>query len=156
MRIAEQSAVILREFARTSSRSLFSFLPLVFVLAFVWPFGGGGHKVQMMAGTATPGAQATITVKTGANGNTALDIKAQNLAAPDSLTPAENAYVVWIEPPDQAAQNEGQLRTNQKEQAELHTESAYKRFQVFITAEQNAQVQTPSGPKILSADISKP
>jgi hypothetical protein len=134
--------------------SLLGAAPLLLCLALIWPFGGG-RKVQMMAGTTTPGANATITIKTSNNRNTALDIKAQNLAAPSSLTPAENVYVVWIQPPGQNAQNAGQLRVNQNEQGELHTETAYKRFKVFITAEQNAQVQEPIGPSILSADIAQ-
>jgi hypothetical protein len=72
-------------------------------------------------------------------------IKARNPAAPSSLPPAENDCVVWIEPPGQAPQNDGQLCLNQNEQGELHTETAYKRFKVFITAEQNAQAQEPEG-----------
>jgi hypothetical protein len=129
-------------------------MPLLLCLAFIWPFGGG-HNVQMMAGSSTPGANATINVKKGDNGNTTLDIKAKNLAPPSSLTPAENVYVVWIQPPDQTAQNEGRLRVNQNEQAEIHTETPYKRFKVFITAQQNAQAQEPTGPRILSADIAR-
>jgi hypothetical protein len=133
---------------------LFSATPVLLCLAFVWPFGGG-NKVQMMAGTSTPGANATITVKKGSNGNTALDIKAKNLAQPSSLSPPENVYVVWIQAPDQMPQNEGRLRVNSKEQAEIHTSTSYKRFSVKITAEQNAQVQEPTGPSILSADIAQ-
>ena len=133
---------------------MFAAAPALLGLALVWPFGGG-NKVQMMAGTSTPGANATITVKKGSNGNTALDIKAKNLAPPSSLTPAENVYVVWIQAPDQTPQNEGQLRVNSKEQAEIHTSTSYKRFEVKITAEQNAQVQEPTGPKILSAAIAQ-
>ena len=153
MRIIQQTSAIFRHVSGRASRSAFSIVPVVFLVALIWPFGGGGHKVQMMAGTAVPGAQATITLKTSDNRNTELDIKAQNLAQPSSLTPAENVYVVWIEPPGQSAQNQGQLRVGQNENGELHTETAFKRFQVFITAEQNAQVQMPSGPKVLSADI---
>lgn len=107
----------------------------------------------MMAGTVTPGATGTIVVKKGDNGNTTLDIRAGSLAAPSSLTPAENVYVVWIQPPGQQAQNHGQLQVNQNEQGELHTETPYRRFKVFITAEQNAQVQMPMGPTVLSADV---
>lgn len=155
MKSTRQYALSTREALRPSSRRFHSAVPLLFAFAFIWPFGGG-HQVRMMAGTATPGAQATITVKTSNNRNTELDVKARNLAGPSSLSPAENVYVVWIEPPGQPAQNEGQLRVGHNEQGELHTETPYKRFQVFITAEQNAQVQMPTGPRVLSADISHP
>lgn len=131
-----------------------SVAPLVVCLAFLWPFGGG-RKVQMMAGNVTPGARGTVQVDTGNNGNTTLDVKAQSLAPPSSLTPAENAYVLWIQPPDQAPQNEGQIKVDHHENAELHTKTAYRRFRVFITAEQNAKTQMPGGPKVLSADVSR-
>lgn len=124
-------------------------------LALYWPFGGGGRKVQMMAGTVNPAARATIFIRHSQNGNESLDIKAQSLAAPSSLTPPENAYVLWIQPPGQDPQNQGELRTGQHEGAELHTETAFKRFKIFITAEQNAQAQTPQGPSILSAEVAQ-
>lgn len=143
---------VARRVAVSSRSGLFAAIPLLLCFAFVWPFGGG-RKVQMMAGTATPGANATITIRKGSNGNTALDIKAKNLAPPSSLSPAENVYVVWIQSPDHTPQNEGRLRVNQKEQAEIHTSTAYKRFKVIITAEQNAQTREPMGSRILSADI---
>lgn len=136
-------------FARTG---FFAGVPGLLCLALIWPFGGP-RKVQMMAGTSAPGATATIQIRKGDNGNAALDIKAANLAPASSLTPAENVYVVWIQPPDKLAQNAGQLRVNQHEQAELNTVTAFKRFKVFITAEQNAQTQEPEGPRILSADV---
>lgn len=133
---------------------LASVAPLLFCLAFLWPFGGGGRTIHLMAGTAVPGAQGTVQAKNGSNNNTTLDVKVRALADPSSLTPAENVYVVWIQPPGQAPQNMGQITVNQKEDGELHTETANQRFRIFITAEQNAQAQMPQGPKILSADVS--
>lgn len=153
-----QSARRIRPYRQSFPRSggaLAAVAPIVLCLAFFWPFGGGGRKVHMMAGTATPGAQATIVIKQGKNNNEELDIKAQALAPPSSLNPAENVYVVWIQPPGQAPQNHGRLEVNQNEQAELHTETPYRRFKVFITAEQNPQAQMPMGPKVLSADVSQ-
>lgn len=139
---------------RLRSQSFYGILPVVVCLALLWPFGGG-RKVDMMSGTKTPGAGGVIIVKKGGNGNTSLDIKAHSLAPPSSLTPAENVYVVWIEPPGHSAQNHGQVAVNQHENAEIHTETPYKRFKVFITAEQNAQVRMPEGPRVLSATVAQ-
>ncbi|HEX3661033.1 MAG TPA: hypothetical protein VHU89_06355 [Acidobacteriaceae bacterium] len=137
------------------STTLASAAPMIVCLAFIWPFGGGGRTVHMMAGNVTPAPQGTVQVKTGNNGNTTLDVKARALAPPSSLTPAENAYVLWIQPPDQAAQNQGRIKVDSSENAELQTRTPYKRFKVFITAEENAKAQTPMGPKVLSADVSR-
>lgn len=130
-------------------------LPMVLCLAMVWPFGGGWKTVNLMAGSGSPAAQGVVKFKTSGNGNTALEIATRSLAPPSSLTPAENAYVVWIQPPGQAVQNLGELKINGKEQADLNTETAFKRFHIFITAEQNAQIQQPQGPTVLSADVAR-
>lgn len=142
---------------RTTQRSttLMSIAPLIFCLALIWPFGGGGRTVHMMAGSVTPGARGTVNVDTGNNGNTTLDVKAHALAPPSSLSPAENAYVLWIQPPDREPVNHGRVQVDQHENAELHVKTPYKRFKVFITAEQNAQAHMPMGPKVLSAEVSR-
>jgi hypothetical protein len=131
----------------------FALVPFLLGLAFIWPFHDG-TKVEMMAGKDTSAARGTITIKNGANGNVALDIKAASLASPNSLTPPENAYVVWLQRPGQEPQNLGEFRVDKKESGELHTETAFKRFKIFITAEQNAQTEVPQGPSVLSADVS--
>ena len=133
--------------------SMFTLLPLVFAFAFIWPFGGGGKKVQMSASTGTPAAHATVTTRIGDNGNTKFDIKVQDLAKPSNLTPPENVYVVWVQPPQQAAMNQGQLRVNKGLDGQFDSQSPYKRFKVFITAEKDAQVQKPQGAQVLSANV---
>jgi hypothetical protein len=129
-------------------------IPAVLCLALVWPFKGGS-KVQMMAGSATPGARGMVRYKTESNGNTDLNIKVSSLARPSSLTPPKNDYVVWIQSPGQPPLNSGELRVNGKEEAELNTETPYKQFTLFITAEESPQPHAPAGPKVLSAEIAR-
>jgi len=132
------------------------FLPAVLCLAFIWPFNGGGEKkIQMMAGNETPAAQATVTAQTGGNNNTELNIKVRELALPSSLTPPENVYVVWVQPPGQSPKNLGELKVDNKQNGNLHSETPYKRFTIFITAEKDAQIQEPQGPRVLSADVAR-
>lgn len=111
--------------------------------------------MQMMAGESNPAARCTIHLHTGDNGNTELDMKANSLAAPSALTPPKNAYIVWIQPPDEAPQNHGQITIDKNQRAELKTETPYKRFKVFITAEDEGQMQAPEGPTVLSADVAE-
>lgn len=143
---------------RQSTRSqgfLAGALPIIFCLALFWPFGGGGKKVRMMAGKDTPAARGTITVKTGNNGNTQLKVHVKHLAPPSSLTPPENVYVLWIEPPEQNPRNEGALKVDNNLSGQLQTETSLRRFQVFITAEKQAQLKAPQGPRVLSADVQR-
>jgi len=141
--------------AASRSSSYLTVLPLILGLVLIWPFGGGGKNVKMMAGTDTPAAQGTIKVQHGDNHNTKLDIKVHALAQPSSLHPPANVYVVWVQPPGQNPKNAGEVTVNDNLDGELHTVTPYKRFKVFITAEQNAQSESPAGPQVLSADIAQ-
>jgi hypothetical protein len=159
MSIAKTATLIQSWRAASKERSLFrapntmAFLPILLSCLLFWPFGGGSKKVDLMAGNTTPGAHGTVSVKVGSNKNTELDLKVYALAQPSSLTPAENVYVVWVQPPGENPKNEGQLSVDKNENGELHTEVPYKRFKVFVTAEQVPQTPAPTGPQVLSADV---
>ena len=133
---------------------LYSFAPAFLFLAFIWPFSGS-KDVRMMAGESTPAARCDIHLHIGGNGNTELDMKADALNPPSALTPPKNAYVVWIQPPGEGVQNLGQISVDKNQKAELKTETAYKRFKIFVTAENEAQLKEPEGPTILSADVAE-
>lgn len=139
----------------TRNRGFFTVLPLLFALAFIWPFGGsGGEKVQMKPNPSeTPGAQGTITVSQGKNGNTQIETKVKYLAKPSGLKNPTSVYVLWIQPDGQAAKNEGQIMIDSDRNGTLKSETPYKHFQVFITPEQSPTVTTPTGPHVLSATV---
>jgi hypothetical protein len=137
-----------------SGSYFFSFAPALLLLAFAWPFSGG-KDVQMIAGESNPAARCTIHLHVGDNDNTELEMKAESLAAPSALTPPKNAYVVWIQRAGEAPQNHGQITVGKDQKAGLKTETPYKRFKIFITAEDQAQMQTPEGPTVLSADVAE-
>ena len=109
----------------------------------------------MTAGDSNPAARGTIHLHVGDNNNTELEMKAESLAAPSALTPSKNAYVVWIQPAGESPQNHGQITVGKDQKAELKTETPYKRFKVFITAEDQAQIQSPEGIRVLSADVTE-
>jgi hypothetical protein len=137
-----------------SGNYFYSFAPALLLLAFVWPFSGG-KDVQMMAGKSNPAARGTIHLHVGDNGNTELDLKADSLASPSALNPPKNSYVVWIQSPGEAPQNHGQITIDNDQKAELKTATPYKRFKIFVTAEDQPQMQTPEGPTVLSADVAE-
>lgn len=130
-------------------------LPLMFALAFIWPFGGGGTKVQMTPNAnQTPAAQGTITVSSGNNNNTRIEVKVKNLAPASSLRNPSEVYVVWIQPENQSPKNEGQIDVGSNRSGELKTETAFKHFKVFITPEKKPTVTEPTGPHVLNATVS--
>lgn len=130
-------------------------IPLVLSAAMItWP--SGGEKIQMTASHEVPAAQGTITVKNSKNHNTDVTVKVQHLAEPSSLTPPADVYVVWFQPSGQDAKNEGELMVQGNRGGDLKTETPFKHFEVFITAEKNARVEQPTGPRVLSGTVTAP
>lgn len=134
---------------------LYAAATLILALTFFWPFGGGGKKVHMTAGKGTPAAQGTVQIQRGDknNNNSKIDVKVESLAKPSALTPPHSNYVVWIEPEGQSPKNQGELRVDENQKGELKTVTPYKRFKVFITAEESPTAQQPKGPQVLAAQV---
>ena len=143
-----------RHSTSTPSTPFLAVMPLALILAFIWPFGKE-RKVDMLAGTDTPAAHGVVTIKSGRNGNTNLDIRVQALAKPTSLTPPQTVYVVWLQQPGEKPNNQGELKVGKKLNGELHFITPYKRFKIFITAEHDALIEVPQGPQALTADVAQ-
>lgn len=112
-----------------------------------------GEDIPMIAGTQVPGASGKISYSHDRNGNTKFTVSTKNLAAPSQLTPAKNAYVVWIEPSGQNPQNAGVLTVNSNLEGSFSATTPSKNFNVTVTAEDNPTVTQPSGPEILHATV---
>src|SRR5579872_1631844 len=82
-----------------------------------------------------PAATGEIVSSNDSNGNTAIEVKVEHMAAPAALTPAHQYYVVWIQARGEQPQNQGVLKVNSDLKASLKTSTPAKFFDVFITAE---------------------
>ena len=119
----------------------------------IWPMGG--KKFQMTADRSVPAATGTVTVKWNAkNQNTSVEVKVDHLADPQSLTPPEHIYVVWVQPRDQQAQKEGALGVGQDRKGDVKGVTTAKDFDVFVTAEKSETVTAPSGKRLLQTHVS--
>ncbi len=121
----------------------------------VFGLGCGGKKVPMTASTSVPAAAGHAEIGSDRNGNTTIDLKVHHLAKPESLTPPATGYVVWIQPSGQAPQNQGQLQVNGNLDGEYKTNTSYKKFDLFVTAENNLHASNPSGPEIMRQQVSR-
>ena len=110
-------------------------------------------KYPMTAAPIVPGARAEVAISKDDNGNTRLKMSVQHLANLENLTPRASAYVVWLRERDGNAQNQGQLKMDKKRKATFETSTPFKSFDVFVTAEQDFRVKSPSGPEVLRATI---
>jgi len=110
-------------------------------------------KYPMTAASIVPGARAEVEISKDKNGNTRLKMTVQHLANLENLTPRASAYVVWLQERAGSAQNQGLLKMDKNLNATFETGTPFKSFDVFVTAEQDARVNVPSGPEVLKATI---
>ena len=125
-------------------------LPLAVLLLGLAAWAG---DVPMVASSLVPAATGKLSYEHDRNGNIKFHVSTKNLAAPSQLTPAKNAYVVWIEPRDQQPQNAGVLTVNNNLEGSFAGTTPQKTFNVVVTAADNPTVTQPSGPEILHGTV---
>jgi hypothetical protein len=97
-----------------------------------------------------PAAEGKVKFNHTDNGNTSIDLIVKYLAEPQSLQPPSNTYVAWVSlDKNSPAQNVGALQVNDHRKGTLKTVTSLQKFQLFVTAEANGQVQTPTGSRLI-------
>jgi len=110
-------------------------------------------EIPLVASSLVPAAAGTVSYEHDRNRNIKLEIKTKHLAAPERLTPAKNAYVVWIRSTDGQLQNAGLLKINSDLEGSFSTTTPLKAFDILITAEDNLSATQPTGPEIMHGSI---
>jgi hypothetical protein len=121
-------------------------------------FNSCAKKAIFLNSSVVPAAKGTVKVKTDKNNNYVINIQLINLAEPDRLQPPRNAYVVWMVTTDNYTKNIGQINSStsflsKQLKASFETISTFKPSKIFITAEDDANIQNPVGPTVLSTDF---
>ncbi|GAB3550038.1 hypothetical protein GCM10027577_28530 [Spirosoma fluminis] len=110
-------------------------------------------KLSFTNSSVVPAASGNINVKKDKNENYALEVRVRNLAESKSLTPAKGTYLVWMKQNDNSVKKLGQLSPSGKSlAATLNATSVAKPVEVFITAEDNADILYPAGQTILTTE----
>lgn len=118
-------------------------------------------KYAFSTSSVVPAAEGSVKIKKDKNNNYNIDLSVIRLADSKRLTPPKEMYIVWMETDQNGTKNIGQLNTSKglissTLKSSLETVSAFKPTGFFITAEDNASVQYPSGQVILrTGTISK-
>ncbi len=129
----------------------------VFALLFIIiSFSSCGKKVKFLNSSVVPAAQGYVKIKQDKNKNNVIDIELTNLAGPERLQPPKNVYVVWMETANNA-KNLGKINSSssflsKKLKGSFKTISSFKPSRIFITAEDEANIQYPVGPVALTTD----
>jgi hypothetical protein len=103
-----------------------------------------------------PSAVGKVKVKGEKDGNTRVKVEVAHLAPPAAVFDQASTYVVWLKPESGTAQNVGVLSINKDLKGSLETETAFKDFQVLVTAEKDASVTSPSGRSVMNASVVVP
>ena len=114
-------------------------------------------KLSFLKSAVVPAARGTVRVKMDDNKNHTIDISLINLAEPGRLTPAKEMYMVWMETDKGIIKNLGQVTTDSGTfsktlKADFKTVSSFTPVKIFITVEDDANVQMPASEIILTTE----
>jgi hypothetical protein len=123
------------------------------VLAF--SFFSCSNKIPFQTSTVVPAAKGDVKVKKGTNNNYLIKIELTDLAKPDRLQPPRNVYVVWMTTANAMTKNIGQIETSSsflssQLKSSFEAITPFKPTKIFITAEENANIQYPMSEVVLS------
>ena len=127
----------------------------VLLVAFV--LSSCAKKIMFNSSAVVPAVQGEVKVKKDGNSNYVIELDVKNLADSKKLTPPKETYVVWIETNNNGTKNIGQINSSSgllssALKASLKAVSSFRPRAVFITAEDNADMQYPGGTVVLRTD----
>lgn len=116
---------------------------------------GCAKKISFQNSAVVPAAEGNVKVKKDNNNNHHIKIELGNLADPSRLQPAKTSYVVWMETNENVTKNIGQINSSTgflsgKRKASFETVSPVKPTKIYLTAEDDAAIQYPTGVVVLT------
>jgi hypothetical protein len=114
-------------------------------------------KVTFLSSSVVPAAQGSVKFKKDKNKNHTIDIDVLNLAEPERLTPPKQTYVIWLVTEQNETKNIGQIKSSsgtfsKRLGGSFQTVATTKPIKIFITAENDPNVQTPGRVIVLTTD----
>lgn len=130
---------------------LFSLLMIVFSSS------ACSKKISFLTSSVVPAARGYVTIKTDKNKNNSIQLHLTELAEVQRLQPARKAYVVWMPTDQEVTKNIGQIKSStgimsKQLKASFETVSSFKPVKIFITAEDDADIQSPGNQIILETE----
>ena len=139
--------------ATTQKTTKFIF-SLVIIFFLVFSLASCSKKIAFQKSNVVPSAEGSVKVKKDNNNNYSIDLNVIRLANPKRLEPSKSKYVVWIETAENGSKNIGSLNTSSSLfsktlKSSLKTVSPFKPVSLFITAEDNVDIQYPGSQVVL-------
>ena len=114
-------------------------------------------KTTFLTSTVVPAAEGSILLKKDKNKNYVITVKMVNLAEVERLQSIpKKVYVLWMENEEGQTKNLGQINSthemiSHKLKATLQTVSPFKPTKIYVTAEDEANVNIPSSFVVLQS-----
>jgi hypothetical protein len=128
---------------------------LFLLFSFLLATAAWGREDRLINTGKAPAAEGKVITDNDRNGNTGVEVHVKHMATPESLTPAKQAYLVWVQPRGKDPELLGALRVNSDLEGSLKATTPYKDFEIFITAEDNVKPDTPSNAVILRGVVER-
>jgi hypothetical protein len=126
--------------------------PLV-ILVTLLSAGCATRTVSFQGSPLQPAADVKAEVRLDQNENTLVELNLQYVAPAEMLWPPRAVYVVWAESSEGRFYLLGQLRVNERREAQLKATTALDRLRLVITAENDPWPDQPSEPYMLATDF---
>jgi hypothetical protein len=127
----------------------------VLFLGLLLPMQSCSKKVKFENSPVVPAARGDVKISKNSNKNYVIKIKFDNLAEVDRLDPPKKTYVIWMVTDQQSTKNIGQIKSgssmmSSKLKADFETATPFKPVKIFVTAEDDGNVEYPGMYTILS------
>ena len=112
-------------------------------------------KIPFERSPVVPGADGKVTMKKDNNGNYSISVSTVNLPSSKNLTPSKEVYVVWMEDENKNIKKLGQIKPttgllSKAYKGELKATSTSRPRKIFITAEDNGELDYPGNELVLT------
>ena len=131
-----------------TKRIFLGFLAVMIML----PLSLYAEKIPFLQSSRAPAAEGYVKVKKDRNKNYVIKIRIENLAEIESLEPAKQTYVVWMDIDGDITKNIGRINSSNNLKVSFETVSSFQPVKIFITTEEDEQVQEPSWNIILTTE----
>lgn len=130
-------------------------LALFLLFSFLLAAAAWGREDRLTNTGVAPAAEGKVITNNDRNGNTNVEVQVKHMATPQSLTPAKQGYLVWVQPRGKDPELLGSLRINEDLEGSLKATTPYKDFEIFVTAEDNVKPEAPSSAVILRGMVAR-
>jgi hypothetical protein len=129
----------------------------IFSIVVLFLFYSCATKVSFLTSSVVPAARGTVKIKVDNNKNYSIDITLSDLAEVSRLEPPKRTYIVWMVTDQEITKNIGQLKSSKgfmskRLTGEFKTVSSVKPIKIFITAEDDPNIQYPGNLVVLTTD----